>query len=1302
MRNHILKRAATCFVVLVVHVLSFGQDDAKLQDLYEREADYLFSMKDYVSAKYAYGFLDSLYPGKALYSYRLGECAYKSPQPFTCVPFFLKAKEQGATDPELLFYLGRSYHFSHNFPEAIRYYSKYKKLLATNPSEDQQDHLKNTERYLAQCNVGVELVNNPLELEINNIGEKVNTKYAEYVPLVDSAESILVFTSRRKNGTSNVIEPSTGMYYEDVYISYKVNDTWRRPQNLGSTINGKFHDACVSLSPDGRKIYIYRAGQSKSNSGIYLTEFKRDENGRLVWSKPEKLDHPYINNKKSYVPSVSVSADGSQIFFTSDKEGGIGGLDLYVTQIGPDGKWTKPENMGAGINTDQDEDAPYIHPSGRLLFFSSKGHSNIGGYDVFFSALDTMTGEWGPPANFGYPVNTAHDDIYFFWSADESKGYYSSFRLDSYGEKDIYTATRPEGDPNMTVLKGYVTDSLTGEPIKAMVVITDKDTKEIVDRVATDSNGRYVGKVKTNNTYNVLIEADGYVFHEQEVFVEKRPGYFEITENVNVQPYGMQSMVGDSLVVTRQSNLMFDGTVIPGVYDIEDREVKVEIDGKEVTIRLAEHGDDVVVVDDKLIVKKDIVIDGVDIAPGDYRVAEDQFVLVTGTGDTSLIHSGNFPGHAIGDQVSVSSESSADFDNGTIPGEFKVDLREFKIKVEGILITYAPTSNDDVYDVEGDKIIIKKSVEIPGYGTLEPGEYQLEEDNLVITANGETLRLDGSLFPDKDVGDQLQAVIDNEEIEFDGMMSPGGYLVKSIEGEDVILVAEDGQEVRVSKASLGGEIEEGQDVFIAGGNGVEVDGAVIPGTYEIVDMNEAGGFVAISAAGDTIVLSADAVDESMIGESVVLGGSQRELSFDGILLPGEYAVESHKIVVEVDGQRVELDGADYPDAYEIVNGKLMLNKEVEIEGYGSLGPGAFDIKENSIVLNIDGESKRYDGNHFPDPFNINDNRVSVNTSIVMNDNVASGQYSASTEVIKVIKDGQITSLEDAIEEINAYNEGAKLKEGNKIMFRSIYFDFNSWKIKEESRESLLKMKGLIDANSGVIVEISGHTDEVGSKRYNKRLSKKRAKAVAQYLIKELDVSKKSVVAVGYGETEPYVANTDEISRGLNRRTEFKVISKDKIDTYGDEMIPTHELLSELPIVKYSAEELQRLHETHARKNLDAISGDILKWKVHFPFGEWGHITDYSQNKLRKVIQYLNFNPDVKLVIHSHADPLGHYETNRVVADKRGQTVFDFMIEHGVNPDRLEIASYGADIPLVQSSDKQQNVVNRRVEFEVYK
>lgn len=1302
MRNNVLFRTAICVVVLVIQTMSFGQNDDKLQDLYNREADYLFSMKDYVSAGSAYEFLDSLYPGNSLYSYRRGECAYKSPQPFTCVPFFLKAKELGATEPELLFYLGRSYHFSHNFPEAIRYYSKYKKLLNNNSSEDHKEHIESTERYLAQCNVGVELLNNPLELEINNIGDKVNTKYAEYVPLVDSAESILVFTSRRKNGASNLVEPSTGMYYEDVYISYKVNDTWRRPQNLGSTINGKFHDACVSLSPDGRKIYIYKAGLSKGNVGIYLTEFKRDDNGRLVWSKPEKLDHPYINNKKSYVPSVSVSADGSQIFFTSDEEGGLGGLDLYVTQIGPDGKWTKPKNMGPSINTDQDEDAPYIHPSGRLLFFSSKGHANIGGYDVFFSTLDTISGEWGPPANFGYPVNTAHDDIYFFWSADESKGYYSSFRLDSYGEKDIYTATKPEGDPDMTVLKGYVTDSLTGEPIKAMVVITDKESKQIVDRVSTDSTGRYVGKVKTNNTYNVLIEADGYVFHEQEVFVEKRPGYFEITENVNVQPYGMQSMVGDSLVVTRQSNLMFDGTVIPGVYDIEDREVKIEKDGEEVIINLAEHGDDVAVVDDKLVVKKDIVVNGVNIGPGDYQVVEDQFVLVTEAGDTSMIHSGNFPGHAIGDQVSVASESSVEFDNGTIPGEYDVKGREFKINVDGMIIAYAPESNDGSYTVRGDQIIINESIEIPGYGTLEPGEYSLAEDNLIITANGETLKLDGALFPDKDIGDQLQATIDGEEIEFDGMMTPGNYLVKSVDGDQVVIVTEDGQERIVSKQSLGGEVEEGQDVFIAGGNGVSVSGELTAGTYEITGQDESGDFVAVSSSGDTVKLSADAVDESMIGESVVLGGSQRELSFDGVLLPGDYSVESHKIVVEIDGENVELDGADYPDAYEIVNGKLMLNKEIEIDGYGPIGPGTFDIKENEVVLNVDGESKTYDGEDFPNPFSIRDKQVSLDHSVVTNDNVATGQYSASTEVIKVIKNGEITSLEDAIEEINAYNEASKLKEGNKIMFRSIYFDFNSWHLKDESKESLMKMKALIDANPGVIVEISGHTDDVGSKRYNKRLSKKRAKAVAQYLIKELGAPKKSIVAVGYGEIEPYVANTDDISRGLNRRTEFKVISKEKIATYGDEKIPTHDLLAELPIVKYSAEELQELHESHVRKNLDAISGDILKWKVHFPFGEWEHVTEYSQNKLRKVIQYMNFNPDVKLVIHSHADPLGHYETNKVVANKRGQTVFDFMIEHGVDPDRLEIASYGADIPLVQTTDKQQNVVNRRVEFEVYK
>ena len=1021
MRKEFL-RVSIALAVLCFSIIGFSQSNKeakeaeKARKFYLREAEYLFDIKDYRSAAMVYGHLDSLFPNNPDYVYKIGESRYLSRNPITSIDYFLKAQALGFYDTKLSFYLGRAYHMSHDFSQAIRYYTRYKKFLN---SKDDEEIIEEVDNYLRQCNIGVEMVNNPLELEIKNIGREINSEFADYVPLVDSSESIMVFTSRRKGGFSDIIEPSTGLYYEDIYKAYKQEDgSWGVAENLGKKINSRYHDACVSLSHDGKKIYLYKSGYKKDEVGIYTTEFKKNEEGRLEWSEPEKIVEAFINDNKNHVPSVSISAHEDAIYFSSDRKDGYGGLDIYVSKLTENGTWSEPENMGPTINTEFDEDAPFIHQSEELLFFSSKGHTSMGGYDVFFTVVDSAYEDgWSMPVNFGYPVNTAQDDIYFDWSADESKGYYASFRSDSYGEKDIYMAIRPEGRADMTILKGYVSDANTGEPIKALVLVTDPETKEVVDKSVTDSTGRYTSTVKVGEEYALLIEAEGYLFEEKTVKIKDGHGYYEVTENIDAKPYGRKNM-DDTLVVSDFSS-QIDDSVEEGDYDVVNRQMTVEV--PEMNVMVSELDSDVYKIDENVIaITQPIeVSDGIIIKPGEYVY------------------------NSVTNQFLVENQV--------------INLTDNQIK--------------DSYAVLGDQLVLKERVK-RGPVVLNPGQYKLTEDNLIINKDGQQHEIAASEFQGHEVGDRF----------------------------------------------------------------------------------------------------------------------------------------------------------------------IVSKKEVD------------------------------------------------------------GKVQTTSQIQKIIRNGELKTFKEAVEEINAYNESLALQEGNRIVFRNVYFDFNSSQLKNESIESLDKVSEVFIDNPDVKIEISGHTDNVGKKRYNRRLSKKRAKAVAGYLIKEKGIDRKRFAVVGYGENKPYVSNKTELERSLNRRTEFKVVDKD--EKYGDAEVKTEDLLEDLKVKSYSPEELAALHKSHVRENIEAITGQILQWKVHFPYGEHQKITSYSQNKLRYVIQYLNLNPDKKLVIHAHADPLGTHEVNKNISEWRGNTVFDYLIEHGVDPNRLEIAAYGADVVLVDSEDKAENVRNRRVEFEV--
>jgi len=450
--------------------------------------------------------------------FKLGVCMFKvRRQTFESLPLFEKSKNDY---PEAYFYLGQLYHSKMMFDKALDAYMEFK-----NSGEKPDVSLEEADYYMQKSYNAKEMMLVKSNATITNFNNGINTPYAEYVPLLTPDDSKLYFTSRRRGSTGGLLDPYYE-YFEDVYVSEKKGNTWSEPVNLGPPINTDAHDACVTLSKDGLQLYIYRTDKELSTGHIYVSE-----NNDNKWSEPKLLE-ANINSINGSESSISISPDQNTIYFSSSRPGGFGGKDIYRVTKMPDSTWSLPMNLGPTINTPYDEDAPFIHPDGITLYFSSKGHKNMGGYDIFKSTRQE-NGLWSSPENLGYPINSVMDDIYFIATFDGRQVYFSSNREDGKGNMDIYKGEIIDPQTSQMVLKGTVT---TNEPeylpVKATITIIDFDTKELQGIYRTSKNGKYIMVLLPHKKYKLLIEAEGYYPFSTEIDMTTKLQFEDLYKNI--------------------------------------------------------------------------------------------------------------------------------------------------------------------------------------------------------------------------------------------------------------------------------------------------------------------------------------------------------------------------------------------------------------------------------------------------------------------------------------------------------------------------------------------------------------------------------------------------------------------------------------------------------------------------------------------------------------------------------------------------------------------------------------------------
>lgn len=370
-----------------------------------------------------------------------------------------------------------------------------KENKVSNIREIEINQLRNNIAHAGEFVEDIEPVN------IINLGEAVNTNFDEYVPLISSEENLLIFTSKRATGDS--LDPY-GNPYEDVYFARSKEGNgknWLNAALLEGNVNTKKHDACVGLSPDGNTLYIFRTNKNIVAGDLYESLYKKGK-----WTTPIRMSDN-INGFESIEPSASVSLDGSTFYFSSNRKGGYGGFDIYRVKKLPNGEWSLPLNMGPSINTPLDEDAPFIHPNNKTLYFSSKGHKNMGGYDIFKSEL--IERKWTVPENLGMPTNSTKDDIYFTISANEKHGYYSSDKEGGFGGQDLYLIDYLEKNLRQSVISAKVL--LNGKPVSADITLFEVESSEVNGVYSPNpANGKFIFLVNPDKEYKLLIEGDHF------------------------------------------------------------------------------------------------------------------------------------------------------------------------------------------------------------------------------------------------------------------------------------------------------------------------------------------------------------------------------------------------------------------------------------------------------------------------------------------------------------------------------------------------------------------------------------------------------------------------------------------------------------------------------------------------------------------------------------------------------------------------------------------------------------------------
>jgi tetratricopeptide (TPR) repeat protein len=413
----------SCYFLLS-YTIAFSQQEKDDAEKIFDDAEYFFSSGDYQESLYLFLKLTRLQPDNANFNYRTGITYLNIPgEEIKAIPFLEKAVsnttlkyrskdlDEKRAPHYAWFYLGNAYRINNDLDKALDSYTRFKSIK----DFEKKYNIGIVEAEVKVCERAKIIKDSPLNLVKTNVGAPINSSSSDYSAVLTADENMMVFMNSQK-------------FYEAIMMSKKIDGLWIKPVNITPQIGSDGNMRPTCLSADGKDLYLVK--NDKNNADIYISHLEGN-----LWTTAVPLNKNI--NSRSNETFASLSPDGKSLYFTSDRSGSIGGLDIFVSRRPSVGDWGEAQNLGPVINTEQDEEAPYMSDDGKTLFFSSKGHFNMGGFDIFYAHINKYN-QFDEAINLGYPINTTNDNKGFFPVKDGKSGYMTLFEDNNLGKDDIY------------------------------------------------------------------------------------------------------------------------------------------------------------------------------------------------------------------------------------------------------------------------------------------------------------------------------------------------------------------------------------------------------------------------------------------------------------------------------------------------------------------------------------------------------------------------------------------------------------------------------------------------------------------------------------------------------------------------------------------------------------------------------------------------------------------------------------------------------------------------------------------------
>ena len=573
-----MKQFCTLLIFFFLASNIYCQEKQSAKDMFlEAESNFLY--EEFNEALPLYLKLSKADPSNDNLNFKIGVCYLNIPyEKEKSINYLLKAAKninlqykvndlsEHQAPLDALFYLGNAYRINNQLDEALKYYNEFKQKL--DPTVYDENIVNEQINAIDRAK---KLESSPIFFEAKNLGPDINSRFAESNAVVSGNDSSLIYNVKLQ-------------FYDALYYTTKANGAWQTPSNIIPDLGVDGDVYSTGLSYDGKELFIYRSDNFDGN--LYVSRLVNNK-----WTPIKKLNENI--NTKYWESHASVSKDGKMLYFTSNRKGGYGGLDIYsATRNNTElDDWENVKNLGPEINTAYNEETPFISEDGKTLFFSSYGHYNIGGYDIFYSTL-LDSGKWSVPLNMGYPMNTTDDDIFFMPVHDGSFAYISRYYPnDNYGKTDVYHVELYSSQhPRKFLLKGILNiplDIKNDKNSQITAQLINKTTHDTLNLIKIDpSLGKFDTKL-TAGDYDLIIDGKGIQKKSEEFSIKSNQPNSEVTINSSIKALKNESVESKVEPIENLSAISMFNKTFYKVYDSKKLLIELNLPkGTKVTVNI--------------------------------------------------------------------------------------------------------------------------------------------------------------------------------------------------------------------------------------------------------------------------------------------------------------------------------------------------------------------------------------------------------------------------------------------------------------------------------------------------------------------------------------------------------------------------------------------------------------------------------------------------------------------------------------------------------------------------------------------